>query len=414
MNRKVVVTGMGVICPLGHTVDELWTALLQGKSGIAHITYFDTSTYDVTIAAEVKNFDPTNWIDKKEARRMDPFAQFALVAAELAIQDSGLDLEKVDKTRAGVITGSGIGGMATFEKEYFALYDKGHKRVSPFFIPMMIPDIAPGFISIKFGFRGPNFSTASACASSSHAIGLAARSIKSGETDIVITGGCEASITQIGIAGFENMKALSTRNDSPQTASRPFDAGRDGFIMGEGAGMLILESEEHALARGAHIHAEFAGSGFSGDAYHITAPVPGGHGAIQCMQSALRDAGMAPEDVDYVNAHGTSTPHNDRTESQAIKTVFGEHAKKLHVSSTKSMIGHLLGASGSVELIACIKTICENHIHPTANYTTPDPDCDLNYTPNQPVKKEVNCVISNSFGFGGHNVTLAVKKYRQS
>ncbi len=413
MNRKVVITGMGTVNPLGQCVSDFWNALLKGKSGVDKITHFDTSDYDVTFAAEVKNFDATQWIDKKEARRMDPFAQFALAASVMAVDDSGLKLDEVDKSRAGVITGSGIGGMSTFQREYYTLFAKGHRRVSPFFIPMMIPDIAPGFISIRFGFQGPNYSVSSACASSSHAIGLAYRSILSGESDVVITGGSEASITKMGVAGFANMKALSTRNDSPQTASRPFDKDRDGFVMGEGAGIFVLESEEHALARGARIYAEIISAGFSGDAYHITAPVPGGHGAVLSIKAALNQAGLAPTDVDYINAHGTSTPHNDRTETEAIKTVFGDYAYQVAISSTKSMIGHLLGASGAVELIACVMTVQNNEIHPTVNYTTPDPDCDLNYTPNKPINKTVNVAISNSFGFGGHNVTLAIKKYHQ-
>jgi 3-oxoacyl-[acyl-carrier-protein] synthase II len=413
MKRKVVVTGMGIVSPLGIDNDKLWNSLLQGESGVGYITHFDTTDYDVTFAAEVKNFDPTDWIEKKEARRMDPFAQFALVAAELAVKNSGLDIEKLDKYRSGVITGSGIGGMTTFEKEYHTLFAKGHKRVSPFFIPMMISDIAPGLISIKYGFKGPNYSTTSACASSSHAIGLAMQAIRTGDADVMITGGSEASITKMGVAGFSNMKALSTRNDEPKKASRPFDVERDGFVIGEGGAMLVLESEEHALARNAKIYAELVGSGFSADAYHITAPPPGGYGAVLCMNNALASAGITPEQVDYINAHGTSTPPNDRNETKAIRTVFGEYAEKVAISSTKSMVGHLLGASGSMELVVTIYSILTSKIHPTINYTTPDPECDLNYTPNTAIEKEVNYAISNSFGFGGHNVTLVIKKYQQ-
>lgn len=411
MKRKVVITGMGLLSPIGNSVDAFWKSLLAGRGGVGPITYFDTEPFDVKIAAELKDFDPYEFIDKKEARRLDPFARYALIASQFAVEDAGIDFTKVDLDRCGVITGSGIGGMDTFEREYKSLFEKGPRRVSPLFIPMMIPDIAPGHISIKYGCRGHNYSTTSACASSSHAIGNAMSVIQSGIADVMITGGSEAAITRMGVAGFSNMKALSTRNDDPATASRPFDAGRDGFVVGEGAGILILESEEHAQRRNARIHAELIGSGYSGDAYHITAPAPGGYGAVRAMQTAIADAGLDAKDVDYINAHGTSTPHNDKTETEAIKTVFGERAKDIPISSTKSMIGHLLGASGAVEMIATVKILQEGVIHPTVNQIESDPECDLNYTPNEPVEKEVNIAISNSFGFGGHNVCLAVKRY---
>lgn len=413
MRKRVVVTGMGIISPLGLDLETFWNALLSGKSGVDYITHFDTTEFDVKFAAEVKGFEPTNWISKKEVRKMDPFTQYALAATQLAVDDAVLKLEKLNLDRVGVITGSGIGGMDTFEQEYRTLFEKGPKRISPFFIPMMIPDITPGYVSIKYGFKGPNYNTVSACASSSHAIGNAVRLIQHDEVDMMIAGGAEATVTPMGIAGFMNMRALSTRNHDPKSASRPFDAERDGFVVGEGAGILVLESEEHALKRGAKIWAEIVGLGYTADAYHITAPVPDGTGAARAMEVAIRDAGINPEEVDYINAHGTSTPHNDKIETKAIKTVFGNYAYQLPISSTKSMIGHLLGASGSVELIATILTIKHNHIHPTINYETPDPECDLNYTPNKAIQKEVNYALSNSFGFGGHNVTLTVRKYQQ-
>ncbi|MBD3288207.1 beta-ketoacyl-ACP synthase II [candidate division KSB1 bacterium] len=412
MKHKVVITGMGVISPLGHTLDKYWESLVNGVSGTDMITGIETSDLEVRFAAQVRDFNVTDWIDKKEARRMDHFTHFALAATQLAVADSGLNTEKLDLDRCGVITGSGIGGMDTFEQQYYNLFSKGPKKISPFFIPMMISDITPGHISIKYGFRGANYATTSACASSSHAIGNSFRLIQFGEADVMITGGSEAAITRMGIAGFTNMKALSSRNDDPKIASRPFDADRDGFVMGEGAGILVLESEEHALKRNAKIYAEVVGVGYTADAYHITAPVPGGNGAIRSMKLALRDAGADISEVDYINAHGTSTPHNDKTETQAIKSVFGEFAPNIPVSSTKSMIGHLLGASGGLELIATVLTMQNKKIHPTINYSTPDPECDLNYVPNKALDKEVNLAISNSFGFGGHNATIAVKSYQ--
>jgi len=411
MSRKVVVTGMGVVSCFGVQLDSFWNSLIKGESGVDYITYFDTTHFDVKFAAEVKGFTATDYMEKKEARHMDTFTQYAVVAAEHAFIDSGLQRDKIDLERAGVITGSGIGGMETFEHQYRILFEKGPQKISPFFIPMMIPDITPGHISIKFGFKGPNYSTTSACASSSHAIGNAIRTIRSGEADLMITGGSEAAVTSMGVAGFMNMKALSTRNDDPKRASRPFDAERDGFVIGEGAGILVLESEEHALKRGARIYAELCGVGYSADAYHITAPIPDGNGAARAITAAINDAGVNTTDVDYINAHGTSTLHNDRIETKAIKNVFGDHAYRLFISSTKSMIGHLLGASGSLELIATILTINHGLIPPTINYTYPDPECDLNYVPNKTITKDVTVALSNSFGFGGHNVTLAVKKY---
>lgn len=411
LERRVVITGMGVISPLGHTVDEFWRNLLAGKSGVGAITRFDTANFDTKIAAEVKNFEAENYVDKKEARRMDAFTHYALAAAKLAIADARLLESPIDKDAVGVIVGSGIGGMDTFEREARKLIEKGPGRISPFFIPMMIADIAPGHISMQYGFKGPNYSTISACASSSHAIGESFRYVQRGEAEVMICGGAEATITPMGVGGFNAMKALSTRNDDPPGASRPFDLDRDGFVMGEGAGILVLESLESAVRRDAKIYAEVIGAGFSADAYHITQPAPGGEGAVRAMRIALKNAGVVPEVVQYVNAHGTSTSANDKNETQAVATVFGEHASKLNLSSTKSMTGHLLGASGAVELIATALTCRDNVIHPTINQMTADPDCFLNYTPNQAVQREVNVAISNSFGFGGHNVCLVVKKF---
>ncbi len=413
MKHKVVITGMGVIGPIGLTLDEYWNALINGVSGANTITSFETSDLDVRFGAQVKGFNIVDYVDKKEARRMDPFTHFALAAAQSAVTDSELNVDKLNLERCGVITGSGIGGMDTFERQYYNLFSKGPRKISPFFIPMMISDITPGYISIKYGFKGPNYSTTSACASSSHAIGNAFRLIQYGDADVMIAGGSEAAITRMGVAGFSNMKALSTRNDDPLSASRPFDADRDGFVMGEGAGIFILESEEHAIKRNAKIYAELAGIGYTADAYHITAPVPGGDGAIRSMKNAIIDAGADVSEIDYINAHGTSTQHNDKTETQAIKNVFGEFAENIPISSTKSMIGHLLGASGSLELIATVLMLNNKLVHPTINYSTQDPDCDLNYVPNKAIKKEVNLAISNSFGFGGHNVTIAVKTYQR-
>ncbi len=409
--RRVVITGMGAITPVGNTVKDYWESLLAGKSGVDRITLFDASEYATKIAAEVKNFDPLEHFDRKEARKLDRYTQFAMVASTEAINDSGLDLESEDRDRIGVIVGSGIGGMMVFEDEHTKLVKSGPRRVSPFFIPMMIGDIAAGQISMKYNLKGPNYGTVSACATAGHAIGSALRAIQYGDADVMICGGAEATICPMGVAGFNAMKAISTRNDEPQKASRPFDAQRDGFVMGEGSGILVLEELEHALARGAKIYAEMAGISFTADAHHITQPAPGGEGAIRAMRGALKDAGVKPEQVSYINAHGTSTDANDRNETAAIKAVFGDYAYQVPVSSTKSMTGHLLGASGGIEAVASVMAIKDGKIPPTINYEHPDPDCDLNYVPNQAIEREVDVAISNSFGFGGHNVCLCFRKY---
>ncbi|MCS7229140.1 MAG: beta-ketoacyl-ACP synthase II [Candidatus Kryptonium sp.] len=415
-NRKrVVVTGMGVISPVGLTIEEYWKSLLEGKSGVDYITRFDTTNFATKFAAEVKNFDPTNYMDKKLAQRMDIFTQFAMAATEMAIQDAGLNSDsKLDKERVAVVYSSGIGGMWTYHTQHELFFKTGTPRhISPFTVTMMIVDIAAGYISIRYGYKGPNYATISACASSANAITDAVMLIERGLADVVITGGSEAAICPMGIGSFNAMRALSTRNEEPQKASRPFDAQRDGFVMGEGAGTLVLESLEHALNRGAKIYAEVAGFGLTADAYHITAPAPNGEGAARSMALAIKDAGLVPEDIDYINAHGTSTKENDRNETQAIKTVFGDHAYKLAVNSTKSMIGHLLGAAGVVEAIATILSINTGKIHPTINYEYPDPECDLFYVPNQAIEREVKAAISNSFGFGGHNVSIVFKKFEE-
>ena len=409
--NRVVVTGIGAITPLALNAEETWQKLLAGESGIGYIHHFDTTDFDTKIAGEVTDFDPKAVLDAKEARRMDRFCQFAVAAADQAIQDAGLDVEKLDRERIGVVVSSGIGGMGTFETETRKLIERGPGRVSPFFIPMMIADIAAGHISMRYGFRGPNYAIVSACASAANAIADALQLIRRGVADIVIAGGAEATITPLGVAGFNSMKALSTRNDAPQKASRPFDAERDGFVMGEGGGILVFENLDHARARGARIYGELAGAGLSADAYHITAPAPEGVGAQQAMRRALEDAKLQPQDVQYVNAHGTSTEANDKNETLAIAKVFGETAETLNINSTKSMIGHLLGASGAVEAIVTLLTIRDGKIHPTINQEHPDPDCFLNYTPNEAQTREVQAAVSNSFGFGGHNVCLVFKKY---
>jgi 3-oxoacyl-[acyl-carrier-protein] synthase II len=411
LKRRVVVTGIGAVTPIGSGKENFFNALKLGKCGIDKITKFDTTDFTAQIAGEVKDFEPTDYIDKKEAKRMDPYTQFAVAASKMAVEDAKIDLESINQNRFGVVLGSGIGGIQTLEEQYKKLLDKGPRRVSPFFIPMMITNIAAGQVSIRFGAKGPNSTTVTACASSTNAIGDAFKIIQRGDADMMITGGTEASITPLAVAGFCTMKALSTRNDDPKTASRPFDKDRDGFVMGEGAGMIILEELEHALARGAHIYGEMVGYGMSADAYHITAPAEKGEGGARAMQNAIDDAGIQPEEIDYINAHGTSTPLNDKNESMAIKTVFGEHAYKLSVSSTKSMTGHLLGGAGGVEAIACLLALTEDFIPPTINYTTPDPECDLDYTPNEGIKREVKYALSNSLGFGGHNATIVLKKY---
>ncbi len=412
--RRVVVTGMGAVTPIGLNVKEFWTNALAGKSGIANITYFDTTQYDTKFGGELKGFDPLNYMDRKLAQRVDQYTQYALAASEEAIKDSALNLEAENKERIGVVFGSGIGGFKTFQNQAQNLFEaKGPHRISPFFIPMMIPDIAAGRISIKYGLKGPNYATVSACATASHAIGDSLMLIQRGMVDVMVCGGSEAGICEMGIGGFNALKALSTRNDAPEKASRPFEKDRDGFVMGEGGGVLVLEELEHAKARGAKIYAELAGMGFTGDAHHITEPAPGGEGAQRSMKMALADAGLSPTDIDYVNAHGTSTYYNDKYETNAIKTVFGDHASKLAVNSTKSMIGHLLGAAGVVGAIATVMSVVTDEIHPTINYVTPDPECDLYYVPNTSIKKTVNAAVCNAFGFGGHNATLAFKKFSE-
>ena len=410
--RRVVVTGMGAVTPIGLTIEEYWNNAIAGKSGVGMITRFDAAKYDTKIAAELKGFNPLNYLERKEANRMDPFSQYGMASAEMAMKDSGLDLEKVDRERAGVIFGSGIGGMLTWHQQMQVYYETGGpQRISPFFVPMMIADIAAGHISMRYKLKGPNYATTSACATSSHAIGNAFMHIQRGDADIMIAGGSEAAITPLGVGGFNAMKALSTRNDEPEKASRPFDAKRDGFIMGEGGGVLVLEELDHALRRDARIYVELGGIGFTADAHHITAPAPGGEGAVRSMRLALRDAGIEPTEIDYLNAHGTSTEYNDKTETTAIKTVFGDYARKLGISSTKSMTGHLLGAAGAIEAIITILAIVHGTIPPTINYEFPDPECDLTYVPNVSIKKSVRVAISNTFGFGGHNASILFRKY---
>ena len=413
--RRVVVTGLGALTPIGNTVPEFWQGLSSGTSGAAPITRFDASKFKTQFACEVKNYDPGQYLDRKEARKMDLFTQFALVVAEQAVQDAGLDFEKLDADRIGVIWGSGIGGLRTFQEECinFAKGD-GTPRFNPFFIPKMIADISAGHISIKYGLRGPNFVTVSACASATNAIIDSFNYIRLGMTDMVVTGGSEAAVTEAGIGGFNAMKALSERNDSPQTASRPFDKDRDGFVLGEGAGCLIVEELEHAKARGAKIYAEIIGGGMSADAYHITAPHPEGLGALNVMKNALKDAGIRPEEVDYINVHGTSTPLGDISEAAAIEKVFGDHAYNLNISSTKSMTGHLLGAAGAIESVAAIMAIQNDLVPPTINHFADDDRFDnrLNFTFNQAQARKVDVALSNTFGFGGHNTSVLFRKFR--
>lgn len=415
-SRRVVITGLGALTPIGNTLTEYWNGLINGVSGAAPITRFDASKFKTKFACEVKNFDVHNFIDRKEARRMDPYTQYALVATDEAIKDSGIDVEKVNKDRCAVIWGSGIGGLTSFFKEVID-YAKGDgtPRFSPFFIPMMIADIASGHISIRYGFRGANYTTVSACASSNNALAEAFYYIRAGKADVVVTGGSEACVNEPAMGGFNSMKALSERNDDPTTASRPFDLDRDGFVLGEGAGAIILEDLEHAKARGAKIYAEVAGCGLSADAYHITAPHPEGLGVMAVVKNALEDAGMTTTDIDYVNVHGTSTPLGDIAEIKAIQQVFGEHSHQLNISSTKSMTGHLLGGAGAVEAIASIMAIKEGIVPPTINHFTDDPAFDpkLNFTFNTAQKRNIRAAISNTFGFGGHNVTSIFKKYEE-
>lgn len=413
--KRVVVTGLGALTPIGNNLEAYWNGLTQGVSGAAPIQQFDASKFKTQFACEVKDFNVEDYIDRKEARKLDQFAQYAMVSVEEAMADANFDLEKINVDRAGVIWGSGIGGLKTFQDEcqnYFS--GDGTPRFNPFFIPKMIADIAAGHISIKYGFRGPNYCTVSACASSTNALIDAYNLIRLGKAEIMITGGSEAGVNDVGIGGFNALKALSTRNDDPKTASRPFDKDRDGFVLGEGAGAIILEEYEHAVARGAKIYAEVAGGGMSADAYHMTAPHPEGLGAINVMKSTLEDAGMNPEEIDYINVHGTSTPLGDVAETKAIKAVFGEHAYQLNISSTKSMTGHLLGAAGAIEAIACIMSVKYDIVPPTINHFTDDPDIDnaLNFTFNTAQKRTVNAALSNTFGFGGHNTSVIVKKFK--
>ena len=414
MSRRVVITGLGALTPIGNSIPEFWDNLLKGVSGAGPITRFDSTEFKTKFACEVKNFAPADFLDRKEARKLDMYAIYAMVAAAEAMTDSGLDIDKINLDRSGVIWGSGIGGLDTFLKEIGGFASgNGIPRFNPFFIPKMIADIAAGHISIKYGFRGPNFATVSACASSTHAMIDAFNYIKWGKADIFITGGSEACVNEAGVGGFNAMHALSTRNDSPQTASRPFDKDREGFVLGEGAGALVLEEYEHAIARGATIYAEMVGGAMTADAHHITAPHPEGLGAMNVMRLTIEDAGLKPEDVDYVNVHGTSTPLGDIAEVKAIKGVFGDHAKKLNISSTKSMTGHLLGAAGAVESIAAILSVKNDIVPPTINHFSDDPEIDpeLNYTFNKPQKRLVRSAMSNTFGFGGHNACVMVKKF---
>ena len=410
--RRVVLTGLGALTPIGNTAEELWSGLTQGRSGIGPITRFDASRYDTRIAGEIKNFDPLAFVDRKEARRLDPYLQYAIASSVMAVGDSGLDPARVDGERFGVLIGSGIGGITTLLEGEKIREAKGPDRVSPFVIPMLIINMASGLVSMRFGAKGPNSSVVTACATGNHAIGDAFRLIQRDDADVMIAGGAEAIIVPLTIAGFCAMKAMSTRNDDPQKASRPFDANRDGFVCGEGAGIVVLESLEHAIRRDARIYAEIIGYGMTSDAHHMTAPDPEGDGAARAMARALKDAQVVPADVGYVNAHGTSTPYNDRFETFAIKRVFGDHAKKLAVSSTKSMTGHLLGAAGGVEAIATALALHHGLLPPTINYETPDPECDLDYVPNQARKVDVEYALSNAFGFGGTNATLLFRRYR--
>ncbi|AWB44258.1 beta-ketoacyl-[acyl-carrier-protein] synthase II [Paenibacillus sp. CAA11] len=410
MKHRVVVTGMGVMTALGQELDTFWDSLMKGKSGVSLIDAFDVSEYPTKIAASIKDFNPEDYMDRKEARKMDRFVQLAVAAGSKAMQDSGVEIGKnTDAERIGVSIGSGIGGLGTWEDQHNILLEKGPKRVSPFFIPMMIANMASGQMSIMFGAKGPNTTQVTACATGSHSIGDSFRLIQRGDADVMICGGAEATIRPTGMAGFCSMRAMSTRNDEPEKASRPFDTGRDGFVMGEGAGILILESLEHAEQRGAHIYAEVIGYGLSADAYHITEPDP--DGAARCMKMAIRDAGIQPEEIDYINAHGTSTPVGDRSETLAVKKALGDHAYKVAVSSTKSMTGHLLGAAGGVEAVVCGLALTHGYIPPTINLENQDPECDLDYVPNVARKADLKVTMSNSFGFGGHNATIILKKF---
>ena len=410
--RRVVVTGLGTLSPVGNTADEFWSSLVQGRSGVGMITKFDTTGYPTRIAGEVRDFDPLNFVDKKEARRLDPYLQYAVASSVLAVQDAALDTDKIDGSRFGVLIGSGIGGISTLLESHRNLIEKGPDRVSPFFIPMLIANMASGLVSIRFGAKGPNSAVVTACATGNHAIGDSFKIIQRADADVMIAGGSEAIIIPLTIAGFCSMKAMSTRNDEPAKAMRPFDANRDGFVCGEGAGIVVLESLAYASARDARIYAEIVGYGMTGDAHHMTAPDPEGDGAARAMAAALRDAELDVSAVGYINAHGTSTPYNDKFETLAIKRVFGDHARRLAVSSTKSMTGHMLGAAGGVEAIATALALHHGVLPPTINYETPDPECDLDYVPNQARKQDVEAALSNAFGFGGTNATLAFRTFR--
>jgi 3-oxoacyl-[acyl-carrier-protein] synthase II len=411
-DRRVVITGLGVVTPIGHQLDVFWNNLLAGQCGIDRITAFDAAPFDTQIAGQVKDFDPTPaFPSPREIRRTDRYSQFGIYAAWSALKDSGLDLDKENRDEIGVIIGSGIGGLQTTIDQHKVLLERGPGRLSPFMIPMLISNMASGLFSMYNNLRGPNFATCSACATANHAIGEAWRAIKMGDSPIMFAGGAEAAIVSVGIGGFCAMRAMSTRNDDPKRASRPFDKDRDGFVMGEGAGVVVLEELEHAKKRGAKIYCEVSGYGNCADAYHLTAPAPDGEGAARCMKMALKNGGLNLEDISYVNAHGTSTPQGDVCETQAIKTVFGEHARKLAVSSTKGATGHMLGAAGAVEMTACALAIKNGVVPPTINYQTPDPECDLDYVPNTAREMKVNAIINNSFGFGGHNATISARKF---
>lgn len=412
MNRRVVITGLGAVTPLGNDVETTWTNLIAGKSGIVPISRIETDEFPAKVAGELQGFDALDFIDKKDARKMDRFTHYAVAAAKMAVKDANLDITPDIAPRVGVWIGSGIGGMETFEKQFRIGIERGYRRVSPFFVPMMIPDMASGQVSIQLGAKGINSCTVTACATGTNSIGDAFKAVQRGDNDIIISGGAEAPLTYMAFAGFSSAKALSF-NPDPNTASRPFDKNRDGFVMGEGAGVVVLESLDSALKRGAKIYAEIVGYGATGDAYHVTAVEPGGDGAVRSMNQAINDAGLKPEDISYINAHGTSTELNDKNESLAVKKVFGDHALNIPMSSTKSMTGHLLGAAGGVEAIFSVKAIQEGIIPPTINYETPDEECDLDYVPNQARKQEVNVTMSNSLGFGGHNATLVFKKYTE-
>jgi len=411
--RRVVVTGIGAFTPIGKGAPEFWNGLISGESGARPIEHFDVTDFPTKFAAQIEDYDPSNYFHRKESRRMDRFAQYAMISAQEAVEDSNIDLESIDKTRVGVMVGSGIGGMETFFDQSLQFKEYGPRGVSPFFIPMLIPDIAAGQISIKFGFKGPNFCTVSACATGSHNIGLAYDAIRYGTADKALCGGAEAPVFEMGVSGFNSMKAMSTRNEEPKTASRPFDKTRDGFVLGEGSAMLFLEDYESAKERGARIYAEIVGYGFSADAHHITAPDPEGKGVMLAINNALESAGIKAEDVDHINMHGTATPLGDIAETNSIKQIFGDHAYKINLNSTKSMTGHMLGAAGAAESVASILAIYHGIIPPTINYETPDPDCDLDYTVNESVVRDVRYALNNAFGFGGHNTTLVFKKFEE-